>query len=233
MDYLQGSRIKVDFTTNGTLLERYSPEQICAWPIDDVGVSIDGVDADSYRRLRPGGDYGKVRKLVADLSEYKRARGLRRPVLKVRHVIMPGTTPEEIEAYRRDWMPFCDQITFNTFLPRGKAKAPARPRRCPDQLFFEANMRWDGRVPLCAHQFIVGKQEWLGDLKDSSLREIWASPRLAQVRTAHRQRRFDEVEFCRSCGYAQNHHQTRANQRHHNVTRNLVVNAINRLAKII
>jgi len=232
MNYLQGSSIKVDFTTSGTLLERYSPEQICAWPIDVVAISIDGFDADSYRRLRPGGDYHKVRSLVAALSDYKRTRHLGRPVVRVRHVIMPSTKPEQLEAYRLDWLAFCDQITFNTFEPRRAVKIPVHPRRCPDQLFFEANVRWDGRVPLCAHQFLVTKQEWLGDLQRNSLQEIWASPRLAEVKIAHRQRRFDRVEFCKSCSYAQARPRIRANSRRYNTTKNFVVNAINRLVRI-
>jgi len=233
LDYLQGTGIKVDFTTNGTLLERFSPERICGWPIDVLAISIDGFDADSYRRLRPGGDYDNLRKLVAAFSKHKRALGLQRPIVRVRHVIMPGSKPEELEAYRLDWTPLCDQVTFNTYEARRVSKVPSQPNRCPDQLFFEANVRWDGRVPLCAHQFLVAEQEWLGDLERSSLQEIWASPRLAEVRTAHRLREFDRVEFCKSCSYAQNCVRTRSNRRRYNMTKSLVVNAVNRLVNII
>jgi len=74
--------------------KRFLPEQICAWPIDILGISIDGFDADSYRRLRPGGDYNKVRNLVMALSAYKKTLGRRRPVVRIRHVIMPGTKPK-------------------------------------------------------------------------------------------------------------------------------------------
>src|SRR5262249_23925519 len=196
-------------------------------------ISIDGFDADSYRRLRPGGDYDNLRKLVMALSKHKRALGLQRPIVRVRHVIMPGSKPEELEAYRLDWTPLCDQVTFNTFEARRVSKITSHPNRCPDQLFFEANVRWDGRVPLCAHQFLVAEQEWLGDLERSSLREIWASPRLEEVRTAHRQRQFDRVEFCKSCSYAQNCVRTRSNRRRYNITKNFVVNTVNRLVNII
>jgi len=130
-------------------------------------------------------------------------------------------------------MQFCDQVTFNTYEARRVSKVPTHPNPCPDQLFYEANVRWDGRVPLCAHQFLVTEQEWLGDLQRSSLQEIWTSPRLAEVRTAHRQRQFDRVEFCKSCVYAQNCERTDSNHRYYNFTKNLAVNAINRLVNII
>jgi MoaA/NifB/PqqE/SkfB family radical SAM enzyme len=75
LDYLQGSGIKLSFTTNGTLLERFSPEQIYRSPIHSLGISIDGLDAQSYERLRPGGDYAALRQNIVACISIKRQTG--------------------------------------------------------------------------------------------------------------------------------------------------------------
>jgi pyruvate-formate lyase-activating enzyme len=234
LDYLSGKGIKVNFVTNGTLLERFPPERICAWPIDILGISIDGTDAESYNRLRPGGDYAKLRQRVTALHAHKKANRLSRPVVQIRHVLMPSEKPEEIESYRRDWLTLSNQVNFNTYSPRQlKTHIPDRNlTRCNDQLFFEANVRWDGRVPLCAYQFGSGVQEFLGDLHKNSLEEIWASDRLEEVRTAHQQRQFDKASFCRSCFVTQCKDRLVGNKKRFNLAHSMLTNLINRVVNI-
>jgi hypothetical protein len=138
---------------------------------------------------------------------------------------MPGTKSEELERYREEWLQHCDQVWFNTYIPR-KLREPVpadQAERCPDQLFFQAEVRWDGRVPLCAYQFGLTEQEWLGDLNRNSLEEIWASKRLNEMRVAHRNRDFAKADFCRSCAYTQCGGRLSANRRRYNTTHNALV----------
>ena len=235
MEYVKGKGLKVDLTTNGMVLQRFPPEKICSWPLDAIGISIDGVDGDSYHRFRPEGNYAQLCELVSALYTYKKGSGLRKPVLIVRNVIMPGTASEAIDKYRKHWLEVCDYVRFNTYQdPRGPRKPILENelRQCNSELFFHAHVRWDGRVPLCGYQSNQeSKQEYLGDLNKLSLKEIWStSGRLEEVRTAHRLRHFDEVSFCKSCFYTQCSNPASENRRRFSGGHSSAVNLANRIA---
>jgi hypothetical protein len=148
---------------------------------------------------------------------------------------MPGNKPEALERFRQDWLPLADQVNFNTFSPRAfKTKLPDHElTRCNNEIFFQTNIRWDGRIPLCGYQFGSGTQEWLGDLHHNSLEEIWASPRLQEVRVAHQRRQLDKAAFCRSCFVTQCESRLEGNKRRYNKSNNPLINFINRAVDVI
>jgi MoaA/NifB/PqqE/SkfB family radical SAM enzyme len=95
MEALRGSKMKVMLYTNGTLLRTVPPEQICAWNIQTIVLSIDGLDGKSFERQRKGGDYAETRSAAAKFAEYQ---GGRKPILEIRHVIVPSETTADLRA---------------------------------------------------------------------------------------------------------------------------------------
>ena len=59
MEYLKQKKIRVELTTNGTVFNRYDDETILNWELDHIGVSVDGLDEESYNTIRRNGDYNK------------------------------------------------------------------------------------------------------------------------------------------------------------------------------
>lgn len=232
IERLRGLPGKVEFTTNGHLFERMTPKEICDSPIDLLGISIDGIDEEGYRRMRPGGDYRTLLEQVREFDAYRRANGRKGPEVKIRHVLMPKTTDEQVARYKATWEPYCDQVAINVFNPIRTAKGGNPVRRCYE-LFFLAHVRWNGDVPLCQYQFVLGPQEILGTLAESSLEAIWASPRLAEMRGLHRRRAFDEMPFCKACCNTQCSSANLAKKRRFEYARQPIVAAINKVANII
>lgn len=190
--------IKVRLYTNGTLFERFRPEEIFSWGLDGIVLSIDGLDERSFERLRAGGDYRWTRAALQTFSAARSKRGGANPRIQIRHVIMPRETSDQLAAFKRDWLELGgDTVKFNALARRYDRKRiedMTRPA-CRD-IRREVHIRWDGRVPLCGYG---GDREWLGDLRESSLREIWRAPRLNEVRAAHEAGDLTGLPMCRTC----------------------------------
>jgi hypothetical protein len=86
MKALEATRMKSILYTNGTLFRRFTPEQVCDWNINQIVLSIDGLDPESFERQRKGGNYAEVR---AAAENFAARRPSRRPIFEVRHVILP------------------------------------------------------------------------------------------------------------------------------------------------
>src|SRR5579862_8310668 len=64
LEKLRGRGTHTILYSNGTVFERFSFEKITNWNVDRIVVSIDGIDAKSYERIRIGGNYATIRKNV-------------------------------------------------------------------------------------------------------------------------------------------------------------------------
>ncbi len=202
LDYLANRPFKIEFTTNGTLLMRFPPEEILNWHIDILSISIDGFDAASYSRYRPNGDYNALRAKTIEFFNTRRKMAAKFPKIRIRNVVFPGTTLKQIRAFTENWLPFADMVTFNTPIAKRKYEPARKLERCED-ILFTIHIRWDGRVPLCGYQLWCGDIEWLGDLHDFSLRDLWYKDRLLEVRKCHAAGDFAGIEFCKYCFYSQ------------------------------
>lgn len=190
--------IRVRLYTNGTLFERYRPDEIFSWGLDGIVLSIDGTDKPSFERLRAGGDYLRTRASLRAFSAARSPRDDAAPRIQIRHVIMPNETPDQLAEFKRDWLALGgDTVKFNSLGPpydRRRTEDLNRPA-CRD-IRREVHIRWDGRIPLCGYG---GDQEWIGDLRHASLQEIWQAPRLKEVRAAHEAGDLADLPMCRTC----------------------------------
>ncbi len=198
LDYLQQRSIRTELVTNGTLLMKFTPQQIMDWGIEKLGISIDGHDSASYSRHQPGGgNYDILRSKVVDLFSARKAAHKRFPEIEVRNIIFPETSSDDIRIYQQNWLPFSDNVSF-TPLRSGEDSKVEAFAGCwePD---FAINVRWDGRVPLCGQQLWYAETEWLGNVEESNLKTFWKSQRLQNLRTAHHNLDLCDFEFCKRC----------------------------------
>jgi MoaA/NifB/PqqE/SkfB family radical SAM enzyme len=190
---------KIRLYTNGTLFERFTPEQILAWNLFGVVVSVDGVDERSFRHLRVGGDYEALRRNLAAFRTYRDAhRKGRGTLIEIRHVIMPNETNEKLAAFRRDWTTgLGDTVKFNLLGPTYDDRRNEDPDRPPCRdIRRELHIRWDGRIPLCGYG---GDKEWIGDLRHEPLGFVWQADRLDEVRACHSAGDLSTLAMCRTC----------------------------------
>ena len=194
MRVLKTHRIQTYLYTNGTLLRNFDHQEILSWGLDLLVVSIDGLDAKSFERIRVGGEYDSIRQAVTDFYAVKRKSG-RYPQVEIRHVIMPNEDAQGALRFKEDWLQIADTVKFNYLVPLvGIARDSGRPK-CRD-IMREFYIRWDGRVPLCGYQ-----SAWLGDLHSSTIRELWHDAKLKELRDAHRKHDLSQAPVCKTCSF--------------------------------
>jgi molybdenum cofactor biosynthesis enzyme MoaA len=196
MSSLGPHNIKFGLYTNGTLLQMYSHHEILKWNINGLVVSVDGIDVESYERIRVGGNLNKLRNSLRDFFNLRNTLGSRLPQIEIRHVIMPNETSDQLQQFRKSWLAISDRVKFNylTLLTEEKAVQHWRPK-CRD-IRRECAILWDGRVPLCGHEY---KHEYIGNLHTATIQELWQQPKKQFLRECHKRGFLNEVPLCINC----------------------------------
>jgi MoaA/NifB/PqqE/SkfB family radical SAM enzyme len=194
---LRSHNIPVSLYTNGTLFDRYVPEEILEWGVDLLVVSADGTDERSFKRLRVGGDYWRLREKVAEFRKAREKTGKRLPHIEIRHVIMPCETAAMLKTFRDDWTDgLGDTVKFNLLeAPCSQGVIDSTRPPCRD-IRREMYVRYNGRVPLCGFHI-----EWIGDVRSSTIEEIWHCSRIEEVRGQHASRNLSDLPFCKTCSF--------------------------------
>jgi MoaA/NifB/PqqE/SkfB family radical SAM enzyme len=193
--------------TNGMLLNERNVGRLLDLAIDVVMVSIDGVDPETYAKVRVRGDLTTVEANVRRLLE--RRGSAPKPKLALR-IIRMRETEAQIDAFFDRWRPFlgpADGILINEFNDwAGKVEdrsvlpaTAARPRRGPCRMLWtNLSVHADGKVSACCYDseddLIVGNLA-AGD----TLAGIWRGDPLARLRRLHREGRFEALPICRAC----------------------------------
>jgi MoaA/NifB/PqqE/SkfB family radical SAM enzyme len=231
LDYLKKRLLKVEIITNGTLLRKFTPIIILDWEIDILGISIDGHDEASYKQHRPGGNYQDLRQKVIALCLEKKKIGATYPEIRIRNVLFPDYTTENVSIFKKNWLPFVDYIQFNTLNP-GYNTEVLSPLFCTE-IDSVIHIRWDGSVPLCGYQHWCTKEESLGNLLESSLKNLWLSDRLQDLRRAHRNANLTGFEFCKRCYHTQWAYLTHENAIQWNQHKNSLISYCRRKLKSV
>jgi len=200
MELLTRHQIIAYLYTNGELFKRFAPEQICSWNVRNLTVSIDGLDAASFAKIRVGGDYDGIKSAVAEFHRGRKILKKRGPEVEIRHVIFPNESPAGLLRFREEWLAISDTVKFNYLYYPTPPVSEVRDTKCRD-IRREFYIHWNGTVPLCGYQYLTTTRETLGDMRKSSIAELWNHPRLREVREYHDRRDLDRVPFCKACTF--------------------------------
>jgi len=178
-------------------------------------VALDGATKEVYEQVRKGPfSFEEVRDNVERFLTMK--RGLSKPHTILSIIIMEKTAPE-LNRFRDFWQRRgADQVLFKDYanwgsqdqlftdlaLPeqRARYKSP-RPHKCKF-LWESVIISWDGRVVPCC--FDYDTKVVLGDLKQSTLAEIWNGPAYVALRRAELEGR-NNNPLCANCSEAPGH----------------------------
>lgn len=210
-----GSRVTVELVTNGAFLTDENIERIRESRLDILDISLDALSREAYQKIRVGLDYDEVlagveRVIAADLpgtSIFVRLVRLRDNMHEVRAFarawqkrgvpVFIYTANDRVGAVKE----FDETMRIRedgTSIPRriGRRLVRAWMGHCPVP-FAAANILHNGDVLMCAQDW--KRNEILGNVRDSSLAEIWNGPRMREIRRLVRERRYPELPACRDC----------------------------------
>ena len=210
-----GPRIEVELVTNGAFLTDENIEKMRAAELDILDVSLDAVQRETYEKIRVGLDFDTV---MAGVERVIAAK-LPRTALHVRMVLQRDNI-REAKAFARSWR--ARGVAVFTYMTNDRAGAITdfkdRIRPTEDELGFghrigrAAFRRWIGHCPipfattnilhdgsmlLCVHDW--NRNEILGNVRDSTISELWNGERMKELRRLVSERKYEEVPACQSC----------------------------------
>jgi len=185
---------EVGMISNGSLITEEIARGMIEAGLDAINISVDAAGKDVFERTRIYLDYDTVVANIRTLVRLRSELGRKHPKLILSFVRQNNSADEQ--AFIAEWSRVADKIhitdlhnwagTLNT---QSDVQFPCY------RLWLTFTVLWDGRVSLCCADF--DGRNILGDLRTSSIAEIWNSPAYRAVR--RQQLEHGGPEICRTC----------------------------------
>jgi len=218
-DYMTSSgNFKIIINTNGNRMDDDRAEMFIRHGVKLINVTIDGATAATAESIRRNLDFDRIERNIKALIDKRDRAGKKYPKIRVGMVVMEQTLPE-VDLFFRRWEGIADYVGMGGFSTRlmsveksdhseglvriGEMAAQESEVESPPQAsacvlpFRDLNIWADGKAVLCCEDW--NEEHVVGDLSSQSLKEIWNSPRMNEVRELHMLNRGHEVELCAKC----------------------------------
>lgn len=199
---------RIDTTTNGVLLTPTNSEKIIAAGIDQINISVNGLEENQfYRLVKTKVNFEKYVQNIKYLCEIKGDCLVYVKAIKEnlsydeqqQFLDIFGSMADRIffEHLFPNWPGFDDEIipkNGNIALYGGEVR---EQQVCP-YIFYTTTVNSDGTVSLCI-------QDWarnlvVGDIRKQSLKEIWLGSEISSHRETHLKGCRKENKTCADCG---------------------------------
>ena len=204
IDYAKQNKIKTQLSINPVLLNKNNIQKIIN--LDYLHISLDGTNEETYKKLRgKNADYNKAIKLIHEFLREKNKPYTTLAIIRMKE------TETELEHFKKQWKNSgINNIEIKEFTTwDGSIKEIHKLISKPSEAY-QKNLQypcirpwhritilWDGRVVPCCYDY-DGKYI-LGDLNKQTLKEIWNSQEILELR---RQQIFNDLKnnkLCISC----------------------------------
>lgn len=215
--FLEKSRgIRTTLATNGHFLSPDNAEMLARSGLNKVIVSLDGMDQETYSAYRVNGDIDIVKEGIRNLS-FAIEKNKSSMKLVIQYLVNSKNEKQLPEAkrfagqvnasLRLKSMQIINDDTYEKWLPSKKRFRRYEPEgngykiisRLPDyclRMWFNPVITWDGKVIPCC--FDKDANHIMGDMKESSFREIWTGPRYILFRKSIMTGR-KTIKICYNC----------------------------------
>src|SRR5262245_52137789 len=192
---------RIHVNTNLVLFREEQIARLAESPPDTLVVGLDAATRATYERVRVGGDFPRVERNVETLLAAKRRGALPRTEIVLQFIVQEENAHEE-EAFKARWFGRGATLKIRHRLGWGSGVAAPALRIAPEDrdvpcpwLMRTMSVHWTGQVAQCDAMW--DGQQYAGDLRRQSIREVWNGPLLA-LRRRHLANDFG-FEPCRSC----------------------------------
>ena len=203
--YARQAGIKTRFHTNGALLDEDKARRLLDAGPDLVSFSVDGFDAPSYERIRVGATFDRTVGNIVRLAELRRERVLRKPYIVVERIRFrdpeKGDDPQKAADLRKRFLAAgVDEVIQKEEYAWAEERAPENTgeRTCSFCTFpwYAMVICASGIVTPCPQDFWAAMV--MGDVKRSSLKEIWNGDAYRSLRRAFRTD-LQSLPLCHKC----------------------------------
>jgi len=210
---IHGNGVSINTVTNGTLLTVKRAEELAQAGIDNVSVSINAFEKDTYNHIQQGLDYEKVTTNVEAALELDNG-----PHITARFLVQ-NANRGELKDFISYWRSrgagvFSHEVSNRAGNLETYDKVKLRRHGLVSRLmnrvqlsvfpfceypFFAMSIRWDGCVILCCHDW--GHEVIMGDFTKQTLPEIWNGEIINHYRRLLYEGRVRDIRTCSECSY--------------------------------
>jgi len=193
------------FHTNGTLLDEAKSRALLQSGIDQFTFSFDGYDKETYEAIRVNADFEKTVANIVRFLELKKSLKAKKPYTILELINFPDLYKNVTEAQKKQFLnnfrglPLDKVIVKEIHNWAGEIAPPKKSENySPCTFLWQALVVfWDGEVLPCAQDF--QGYYGLGNVRDSTLAEIWNNERMASLRKKILERDTNGLETCSRC----------------------------------
>ena len=200
--------VDVMFNTNATQLTEDLSRRLITSGLDKLFFSFDSPDREQYNKIRVGADYDKVLANIQQFMDIRDQMGSVKPLTRVSMVRMKENE-QEWEAFQELFVPIVDAVAYVDYLDHTGQYNPTRmivpigsrkKKFCCPQLWQRMFVHPDGVVTVCCIDSARTLQ--VGNVFESSTKEIWQGEKYQSLRALHSSGRFEEIPTCAQCPLA-------------------------------
>lgn len=189
--------------TNAILLTREKTHKLLKSGITKISFSVDAYNEKDYLSRRVGGDFEQVLKNIDYFMEQRKASNLRLPTTRAT-CLLTRFGVEGMNKFLKFWKDKVDMVEFQNFQPiQGYNEHLISPRATLDT-HFTCNGPWQllairpnaDVLPCCS---FYGTEIVVGNIKESSVYDIWNSGRMKRIREELLKDNFGFSPACRKC----------------------------------
>ncbi|CCQ73075.1 radical SAM/SPASM domain-containing protein [Magnetospira sp. QH-2] len=194
--------------SNGALLTKEVSERLVDLGLARLEISLDGFNEETFNMVRfgKGADYHQIVANIRDFLEIRERKNSRFPLLRLSFLKL-NVNADQVEAFLDYWRDYADYFSIqepvNYKLDLKKTSLVfdtphEKPNFRCDKQHNRIFMRHDGTLLPCFH--VHGWQEFaLGNVKDSTIKEAWDSPKMQYLRALHKKGEYHKNKICHNC----------------------------------
>ncbi|MBU1196082.1 MAG: radical SAM protein [Proteobacteria bacterium] len=200
--------LDIFLTTNGMLLNKKMAIDLIESGLTHIMVSIDAATAETYNKIRVGGNYERVVKNVNRFLEIRENLGSQLPVFRLTYTKMQPNIGE-VNAFVDMWKDKVDHIAIAGYLNNIQNKEQndnlaCTPLRPSAQTEFHCWQPWsrctifsNGDVFPCCMNY--GRSTPVGNIFKEDLTSIWQSDRVRFIQDINRKGEYFKDPTCKAC----------------------------------
>ena len=197
--------LDIHMVTNGELLDESKAKQLIQSGVTRIMISLDAHNSETFKKIRVGGNYEKVKKNIINLVQLRNSMGLKLPIIRTSFVIQKDNV-HQVEPFKEYWNNIVDYVHIQSYQkPFENAnnvradeihELPEDGFRC-DQPFNRIVIRADGTVlPCCS---FLAYDLPIGNVNNTTIYDVWNSKQFKELRRLHKEGRFKENPVCKKC----------------------------------
>ena len=202
----------VELVTNGSALTPARAQRLMEAGVDLITVSVNASNEETYNEVMAGLSWKQIMRNIEALAKAELSN-----VNVYLRFVSEQKNSRELRSFRRRWKNFNlfkfdvnnragtvrnyekMVIKYNIFFALLKRVAGSRVYPVCPYVFSMAHILENGDMPMCANDW--ENREVLGNVRDQTIRAIYNSPRMNEIRELMQAGRYEEIEACRSCSF--------------------------------